>query len=100
MLNFVFFYIFNLHYKKDKIVIDERVGKITLDGKDFEFPIIEGSENEKAIDINKLRATTGYITIDSDSKILFYTKWYYFSEWRKRYTALQGLSNRTASGKV
>tara|TARA_B100000683_G_scaffold186670_1_gene179848 strand:- start:1767 stop:3035 length:1269 start_codon:yes stop_codon:yes gene_type:complete len=42
--------------------------KITLDGKDFEFPIIEGSENEKAIDINKLRATTGYITIDSGFK--------------------------------
>ena len=42
--------------------------KITLDGKDYEFPIVEGSENEKAIDINKLRGTTGYITIDSGFK--------------------------------
>jgi citrate synthase len=42
--------------------------KITLEGKDYEFPIVEGSENEKAIDINKLRSTTGYITIDSGFK--------------------------------
>lgn len=40
--------------------------KIKLDGKEFELPIIKGSENEMAIDISKLRATTGgYITLDS-----------------------------------
>ena len=38
--------------------------KIELDGKTFEFPVIEGSENEKAIDIRKLRGETGYITYD------------------------------------
>jgi citrate synthase len=34
--------------------------------KDFEIelPIIEGSENEKAIDISSLRSSTGYITLD------------------------------------
>ncbi|GIV34703.1 MAG: citrate synthase [Chitinophagales bacterium] len=37
---------------------------IQLDGKTFEFPVITGTENEKAIDISKLRDTTGYITLD------------------------------------
>lgn len=38
--------------------------KIEVDGKVLEYPIIEGSEKEKAIDISKLRADTGCITID------------------------------------
>jgi len=38
--------------------------KIILDGKEYEFPVITGTENEKAIDISKLRAQTGYITLD------------------------------------
>ena len=38
--------------------------KLTLDGQTYELPIIEGSEGERAIDISKLRATTGYITLD------------------------------------
>ncbi|MDG2210307.1 MAG: citrate synthase, partial [Flavobacteriales bacterium] len=38
--------------------------RIILDGKEYEFPVITGAENEKAIDISKLRATTGYITLD------------------------------------
>jgi citrate synthase len=42
--------------------------KITVDGKSFELPVIEGSENEKAIDISKLRAQTGYVTIDTGFK--------------------------------
>jgi len=42
--------------------------KLELDGKVYEFPVIEGSENEKAIDISKLRASTGYITIDPGFK--------------------------------
>lgn len=42
--------------------------KIELDGKVYEFPVIEGTENEKAIDISALRAKTGYITIDSGFK--------------------------------
>lgn len=44
------------------------VAELKLDGKTYELPVIEGSEQEKAIDITKLRATTGYITIDSGYK--------------------------------
>jgi citrate synthase len=38
--------------------------QIILDGKSYEFPIIVGSEGEKAIDISKLRDLSGYITLD------------------------------------
>lgn len=38
--------------------------RLILDGQEYEFPVITGSEGEKAIDISKLRATTGYITLD------------------------------------
>ena len=42
--------------------------KLVLEGKEFEFPIIEGTENEKAIDISSLRDTTGYVTLDTGYK--------------------------------
>ncbi|MBO9615130.1 MULTISPECIES: citrate synthase [Dyadobacter] len=45
-----------------------QIAELTLDGKKYEFPIIEGSEQEKAIDISKLRDQTGYITIDPGYK--------------------------------
>ncbi|WAC14159.1 citrate synthase [Dyadobacter pollutisoli] len=45
-----------------------QIAELTLDGKKYEFPIIEGSEQEKAIDIAKLRDQTGYITIDAGYK--------------------------------
>jgi citrate synthase len=45
-----------------------QIAELTLEGKKYEFPIIEGSEQEKAIDISKLRDQTGYITIDSGYK--------------------------------
>ncbi len=38
--------------------------QLILDGKTYELPVIEGSEGEKAIDISKLRAQTGYVTLD------------------------------------
>lgn len=38
--------------------------RIELDGKTYEFPTIEGTEHEKAIDISKLRGQSGYITLD------------------------------------
>ncbi len=40
------------------------VVRIELDGKTLELPVVVGTENEKAIDISKLRAQTGYITLD------------------------------------
>ena len=41
---------------------------LELDGQKYEFPVIVGSENEAAIDIEKLRALTGAITIDPGYK--------------------------------
>jgi citrate synthase len=38
--------------------------KIELDGKAYELPTVIGSEGERAIDINRLRQDTGYITLD------------------------------------
>ena len=37
---------------------------LTIDGQSYEFPILVGSEGERAIDISTLRATTGHITLD------------------------------------
>ncbi|BHH82241.1 citrate synthase [Desulforhopalus sp. 52FAK] len=37
---------------------------LTYNGKAVELPVITGSEGEKAIDINRLRAETGFITLD------------------------------------
>ena len=41
---------------------------LEFDGKKYEFPVIVGSENEAAIDIEKLRALTGAITLDPGYK--------------------------------
>ena len=38
--------------------------ELRLGDQTIELPIIEGSEGERAIDISKLRAETGYITLD------------------------------------
>ena len=43
--------------------------KLSYKGKDFEFPLIEGSEKEKGIDIKSLRSQTGLITYDPGYKI-------------------------------
>ncbi len=45
-----------------------KTATIEIDGKKYEFPIIEGSENEEAIDIKKLRELTGIITLDPGYK--------------------------------
>ncbi|MFC4817418.1 MULTISPECIES: citrate synthase [unclassified Flavobacterium] len=41
---------------------------LEYDGNKYEFPVIVGSENEPAIDIEKLRALTGAITLDPGYK--------------------------------
>lgn len=41
---------------------------LEFDGNKYEFPVIVGSENEAAIDIEKLRALTGAITLDPGYK--------------------------------
>ncbi len=42
--------------------------KIIYNNQSYSFPIIEGSENEKAIDIKQLRSQTGFITYDPGYK--------------------------------
>lgn len=39
--------------------------KLEIEGKTYEYPVIEGTEHEKAFDISKLRDQTGYITMDN-----------------------------------
>lgn len=38
--------------------------KLIFEGKEYEYPVLVGSENEKAIDFTKLRAQTGAVTFD------------------------------------
>src|SRR5690242_1759697 len=39
--------------------------KLIYEGKEYELPVVEGTENEKAIVITELRKQTGLITLDS-----------------------------------
>ncbi len=39
--------------------------ELSYDGKTYKLPVVIGSEGEKAVDISKLRAETGLITLDS-----------------------------------
>jgi citrate synthase len=38
--------------------------ELLLDGKSWKLPIVEGTENERSIDISSLRSNTGFITLD------------------------------------
>ena len=42
--------------------------EIRIDGQSYELPVIEGTEQEKAIDISSLRGSSGVITIDPGFK--------------------------------
>ena len=42
----------------------QKTAKLIIEGKTYEFPIVLGTENEKAIDISKLRNESGYVTLD------------------------------------
>ena len=41
-----------------------KTAEIIIDGKSYTFPVIEGTENELAIDISDLRDKTGVVTMD------------------------------------
>ena len=41
-----------------------RTVTLSYEGKDYELPLVRGSENEQAIDIGTLRSRTGLITLD------------------------------------
>jgi citrate synthase len=45
-----------------------KIATLEVDGQKIELPVITGSENESAIDINKLRDLTGIITLDPGYK--------------------------------
>lgn len=38
---------------------------LKFNGKEYKLPVVEGTENEKAIDITKLREETGLVTLDN-----------------------------------
>jgi len=40
------------------------VGKLTVEGQEIDLPLVVGSEKERGLDISKLRAETGLITLD------------------------------------
>lgn len=40
------------------------IGKLTVGDQEIDLPIVEGTEHERALDIGKLRAKTGLVTID------------------------------------
>ncbi len=42
--------------------------KLIVDGKEYQYPIITGTEDERAIDISNLRSDTGLVTMDPGYK--------------------------------
>src|SRR4030095_13594418 len=42
----------------------DKTAELLVDGKTFSLPVVEGSEQERAVDISSLRNNTGYITLD------------------------------------
>jgi citrate synthase len=44
--------------------MSDRTAKLTYDGGEIEFPIVESTEGNDAIDISALRAETGFISLD------------------------------------
>ena len=41
-----------------------KVGKLILDGKELDLPVVVGTENERGLDISNLLKQTGHITLD------------------------------------
>lgn len=39
--------------------------RLVLEGREYELPVVRGTEGEKAIDITSLRKATGFITLDT-----------------------------------
>ena len=60
--------------------------------KTYEFPLVQGSENELGIDIKSLRAQTGLITYDQGLRIRVPAKWNYFLRRRKGILRYRGYS--------
>jgi len=43
---------------------ERRVAKLQINGREVDLPVVTGTESESAVDISKLRADTGLITLD------------------------------------
>ncbi len=43
----------------------QETAKLELNGTPYELPVVTGTENEKGLDISRLKSQTGYITLDS-----------------------------------
>lgn len=41
-----------------------KTAKLILEGQDFEYPVVEGTEGEVGVDISRLRRQTGYVAYD------------------------------------
>jgi citrate synthase len=48
----------------DNTVPSAGTAKLTVNGQEYELPVVVGTEGEKAIDVSSLRKKTGYITLD------------------------------------
>jgi len=48
----------------ERKAVKSKVGKLLVDGKELELPIVEGTEQERGLDISKLRGATGVVTLD------------------------------------
>jgi citrate synthase len=57
-----------IHYYSIKQTIMSDNAEIKFGNQVFTLPVIEGTENEKAIDITSLRAKSGLVTLDSGYK--------------------------------
>ncbi len=45
-----------------------KTAKLEFEGKTYDIPVVEGTENEQALDIGKLRSASGLITLDPGFK--------------------------------
>ena len=50
--------------EKEVVTIMENTAELKINGASYQFPIVEGSERERGIDISALRNQTGCITLD------------------------------------
>lgn len=49
---------------EEETLMESTTARLTVEDQEVEMPVIVGTENEKALDIAKLRAQTGYVTLD------------------------------------
>ena len=48
----------------DVVSSDSKLARLQVDGKDIDIPVVEGTEQERGLDISKLRAQTGLVAVD------------------------------------